>query len=72
MNKIEKYLFSDDRLFTQYHPSLSECLSHLVNAIYNVMKSKKLFLFYYFIYKHFNRNFTTIGLFNDYHLMITI
>ena len=33
-------IFLDDRLFTHYHSSLSECLSHLVNAIYNVMKSK--------------------------------
>ncbi len=33
-------MISDDRLFAHYHASLSECLSHLVNAIYNVIKSK--------------------------------
>lgn len=32
--------FSDDRLFSQYHSKLSDCLSDLVNAIHKVMKSK--------------------------------
>jgi len=39
-NEAQLTFFPDNRLFSQYHSKLSDCLSDLVNAIHKVMKSK--------------------------------